>query len=157
MKHTEENIQSLLMKVSHRYFAMIFAQAAKLGLHPGQLPVLKILHDKDGISQTEIAEKLCNRPSSVTVSLKRMEKMGLVRRETDEKDQRVMRVYLTQKARDMIKIIPGTLEKNEKILLEGLNDTEICLLRRMLCQMLDNVRNLQKLEFQEFVKEDTQV
>ena len=40
-------------------------------------------------------------PATMTVTLKRMEKAGLVLREMDEHDQRILRVHLSEKGREM--------------------------------------------------------
>ena len=142
MDKAEESVQGLIMWIGHRYFAKGFGQTAAVGIHPGQLPILKLLYDRDGISQTEISRKLSNRPSTVTVSLKRLEKMDLVRREADRKDQRIVRVYLTDRARDLFRRIPAMLEANEKLLLEGMSEAEVCLLKRLLKQVLENMQRL---------------
>ena len=92
--------------------------------------MLKLLQREDGISQRSISKRLGIQPPTVTVSLKRMEKMELIRREPDEKDQRVLRVYLTEKGRTVITDVQKTLKKNEEKMLTGLTESEICLLKR---------------------------
>ncbi|WP_234702334.1 MarR family winged helix-turn-helix transcriptional regulator [Clostridioides difficile] len=52
---------------------------------------------KDGQSQKELADKRKVKASTTTVMIKRMEKAGLVERKQDEKDQRVSRIFLTDK------------------------------------------------------------
>lgn len=162
MDKAEESVQRLIMRIGHQYFVKGFGPAAAMGIHPGQLPILKLLYDRDGISQTEISRKLSNRPSTVTVSLKRLEKMNLVRREADRKDQRIVRVYLTDTARDLFRRVPAMLETNEKLLLEGMSEAEICLLKRLLKQILENMQRLPGQKDEPFCenmckKEDIQV
>ena len=48
-----------------------------------------LLYKNDGMSQKEMARALNLSPATMTVTLKRMEKAGLVLREMDEHDQRI--------------------------------------------------------------------
>ncbi|MCX7694510.1 MAG: MarR family transcriptional regulator [Caloramator sp.] len=87
-----------VIKVHHQYLHIILE---KLDLYPGQPPLLFTLYKNDGLSQREIADKLHIKPATITVMLTRMEKAGLITRRQDEEDQRISRVYLTQKGREM--------------------------------------------------------
>lgn len=81
----------------------------EIGVYPGQPPMLFILNQEDGQSQKELANKLKIKPSTITVMLKRMEKANLIVRKKDDKDQRISRVYLTEKGKkvceDTIKVV----------------------------------------------------
>ena len=72
-----------------------------MGLYRGQPPILGLLYQHDGMSQKEMAGALNLSPATMTVTLKRMEKAGLVRREMDEHDQRILRVHLSEQGRQM--------------------------------------------------------
>ena len=136
------SVQNLFVRLNRAYASKCFGQMAALGLHPGQIPMLKLLQREDGISQRSISKRLGIQPPTVTVSLKRMEKMELIRREPDEKDQRVLRVYLTEKGRTVITDVQKTLKKNEEKMLTGLTESEICLLKRFLRQMRENLQQM---------------
>lgn len=64
-------------------------------LHRGQLPVLEYIRGNPGCTQVQIAEALLVSPSSVAQSTKRMQRDGLLKKQTEE-DQRCNRLYLTQ-------------------------------------------------------------
>lgn len=139
---TEENsMQFLFMKLSHLYAKRAFQQLADTGVHPGQLPMVKLLGDEGGLSQREISQKLHIKPPTVTVSLQRMENAGLITRSLDEKDQRVSRIYLTGKGRKLNVEIAEIMRRNEELLFEGFTESEICLTKRFFKQM---IRNLEK-------------
>ena len=57
--------------------------------------VLCALWQEEGLTQTELAERLAVRPATVTNLLQRLERKGLVRRVPDADDQRVSRVFPT--------------------------------------------------------------
>ena len=67
------------------------------GVHPGQFFCLRVVSGRDGISQRELAEELHVAAPSVSRMLQGMERAGLVERRDDERDQRVTRVYLTER------------------------------------------------------------
>lgn len=142
MDGQEKSVQTLLFAVNHTYMAKCFGKASGMGVHPRQIPMLKILDRKDGVSQNELCKSLCIKPSTVTVSLKRMEKMQLVRREQDARDQRVIRVYLTDKGKDIIRQVGKVMRMYEQTMLMGLSEAEICLLRRMLEQIRANLEQI---------------
>lgn len=73
------------------------------GLPPAMGRTLDILAANDGATSRELAELLDVRPSSLTEMLDRMETAGLVTREADENDRRVVRVRMTEKCAAMAK------------------------------------------------------
>jgi len=135
-------VQSYFMKISHTYFSKCFSQMAEYGIHPGQMALLKLLYARNGLKQSEICKALNIKPSTAAVSVKRLEKSGLVERRPDEKDQRVSRVYITERTREAGLRVFELLMENEKMLLQGFNETEVCLLKRFLQQILDNMELL---------------
>ena len=64
---------------------------------------------------------------------------GFLFRKADEKDQRVSRIYLTEKGKQAKERGMKRVEENEKILLDGFSDAELCLLRRFLEQITENI------------------
>lgn len=137
----EKNIQNLLLELAHIYFLKVYNQLEEFGLHPGQVPVMKAIYHREGMSQRELADWLHIKPPTVAVSIKRMEKNGLVERRPDEKDQRVTRIYLTDYGREINGKIKHVLEENETALIAGFEEGEIYLFRRFFKQMIQNVRN----------------
>ncbi len=141
---TEERdgIQALLIRISHQYFANMYQQLSATGIHPGQIPMIRLLGKHDGLSQKEIAQMLRIKPPTVTVSLKRMENAGLIERRADTKDQRIVRIYLSAAGVDIYKKMKIMVDYNEKHLLKDFTESEMCLLQRFLKQMLENVEQI---------------
>lgn len=67
-----------------------------LDLKPAQLDVLMNLYRHPGMSQHDLARKLLVGRSNVTMLLPQLEKRTLLRRETDGKDRRILRLFLTR-------------------------------------------------------------
>lgn len=68
---------------------------APLGLKIGQLDVLMNILRHPGSSQQEVARKLLVGRSSITMLAPQLEEKGLIRREADSSDKRIMRLHLT--------------------------------------------------------------
>lgn len=63
MNEKEHSAEFLMMKLLHVYAAKTFHQLSHVNLHPGQMPMLNLLYQQDGLSQKEICSKLCIKPS----------------------------------------------------------------------------------------------
>lgn len=116
----------LLFRVSHRE-----GREHEHGHYRGQYRLLRLILENDGIIQRDLAEQMDMRPSSMTEILVRMEQMGLIRREPDEKDQRVVHVRLTDSGRTMAAEAAGAAEDLTGEMFKGMTDEEIAELLRL--------------------------
>lgn len=73
-----------------------------LGMKTAHLDMMMNIHRHPGLSQQELANKLLVGRSNITMLLPQMEKRGLVRRETDKRDKRVLRLFLTDEGEDVL-------------------------------------------------------
>ena len=83
-------------RACHALERTLAARLAPLGLKPAQLDVLMNLYRHPGLSQHELARRLLVGRSNITMLLPQLETRGLLRREGDEKDRRVLRLTLTE-------------------------------------------------------------
>lgn len=155
-KEMENSIQGLFMGITHQYFLKNFHVFSQWGLHPGQLPMLWLLGTKDGLSQREIAERLKIKPPTVTMTIRRLEKMELLYRKQDEKDQRVSRIYMTDKGRECFGKIREIMRRNEELMFLGFDETEICLIRRFFKQILENVKRISMEDYIDCERKENQ-
>lgn len=135
----EKSIQSLMMEISRMYMEKCFMKLKKLGIHPRQIPILAVLYKEDGCSQKELAAKLGVKPPTVTVSIQRLEKSGLLIRKQDEKDQRVRRIFLSEEGKKIINEGMQMAREGEKQILAGFSESELCLMRRFCMQIKENI------------------
>ena len=135
----ERSIQGMMMEISRMYMEKCFAKRKKLGVHPRQIPILAVLYKKDGCSQKELVKELGVKPPTVTVSIQRLEKSGLIIRRQDEKDQRVSRIYLSEEGRAIIKEGMQMAKEGEQQILAGFSESELCLMRRFCQQIKENI------------------
>jgi DNA-binding MarR family transcriptional regulator len=111
-----------------------------IGLHVGQEMLLMQLGIGDGLTQSELAEEICVQPATLTRSLDRLSRSGLVERRVDAVDQRVSRVYLTEAGRALGQSIEQVWDELEALSFAKLTGEERVLLRRLLLQVYANVQ-----------------
>jgi MarR family transcriptional regulator, organic hydroperoxide resistance regulator len=73
----------------------------EIGLHGGQIFVLNVLWNTDGQSQAEIVKQLNISAPTVYKMVIRLSETGFAEIRKDENDARIMRVYLTDKGREI--------------------------------------------------------
>lgn len=94
-------------------------------LHPSQLPILWAISQTERISQGQIARVLGVSRAAVAVSTKRMEKVGLVKRERSRGDQRRTLISLTPKGAEAARRAKWIQESILAKRLEGFTPEEI--------------------------------
>jgi DNA-binding MarR family transcriptional regulator len=138
-KLTSDSIGYLLVQTCKAHRALAEKLWSEIGLHVGQDMILRQLWPAEGCTQSELADRLCIQPATVTKMLQRMEQTNLIQRRGDPDDQRVSRVYLTDQGRALLQPYEEAWAKLEQYLLEGLSLEERVLLRRLLIQLQNNL------------------
>lgn len=134
-----ETMDFLLAVICHLHHARVHMLFESLGLYRGQPQILKALWEQEGLTQTNLAERLRNSPATTTKMLQRMEKAGFIQRRPDDSDQRVTRVYLTEMGRAVQKQVEMTFNTMDDETFANLTAEESTLLRRFLLQIRDNL------------------
>ncbi|ADZ69228.1 MarR family winged helix-turn-helix transcriptional regulator [Polymorphum gilvum] len=104
----------------------------RIGLHPGQELVLKVLADADGRTMSQLALALGVQPPTVTKMVTRLSAQGLVSRQVSESDGRLARVFLTEEGRGRIGAVDKAWKRLEKDAMAGLDDKDRKKLRKLL-------------------------
>lgn len=121
--------------VLHLHRRYVMKTLAERGAHPGQAFCLRLIGDRDGITQRDLAAELHLARPTVTRMLQSLEKAGAVVRRPDEADQRLTRVRLTPAGRAL-------LEDHRGIVSGYVNQTVATLPeedRRELARLLDEL------------------
>jgi DNA-binding MarR family transcriptional regulator len=137
---------SLFSQVSRLEHARAHELLDELGLYRGQHRVLRALWRQDGLTHTELGRHAHVRPSTISTTLQRMEKAGLVERKHDAEDQRVSRVYLTKAGRALQGSVEQAWRRLEDEMFDGLSLEERVLLRRFLLEMRENLMRVTQRE-----------
>ncbi len=137
----EESTQLLFGQVMHAYMQKSMAVFKEFRVHPGQAFLLKILNVQDGLSQKELAEHIGVKPPSITVMLKKLEAESHIEKKQDDKDQRITRIFITESGKKLAAKVNSALYEMEEQAFSNMTELEIMMLRRLLLQMKENLKN----------------
>lgn len=110
--------------------------------NPKLLFILRYEAEDMTLSQKEIADYAGIAPPTVAISLKRMEKSGLVRKVADENDMRRNKITLTEKGRILTEECQKEIIKIHKCVFKGFSDSELNLLCGFYRRMIHNLKAL---------------
>jgi DNA-binding MarR family transcriptional regulator len=96
----------------------------RLGISPAQMLLLIWIARCPGCRMGELAEGLGLTPPTVSVSVRRLERAGLLSREADTEDQRAIRLHLTERGQASHDRIMVFRRHKMQQLLSGLGDEE---------------------------------
>ena len=134
-----ESINFLLGMICRAQRTQMNEALTAIDLYAGQEMFLWHLWREDGLTQTQMVERMCVQPPTVSKMLERMEKAGLVTRRSDPEDSRVSRVYLTEQGRRSEQAVRDIWQNIEQRMTAGLSVEERILLRRLLLHVHENV------------------
>lgn len=113
---------------------------------------LALLYEQDGRTQDEMAETYAVDRAATTRSMQGLERKGLVRREMDDKDHRVRRVYLTEKAMQYRGAIRRMSEELASVLFEGMDEAAVAAFKTQTLDMSERLRRLNQARQQPYSK-----
>jgi DNA-binding MarR family transcriptional regulator len=133
---------TLFSRASRETKEAFVRQLRPYGVHAGQHFLLELLwNTQQDLTIGEIATHLAVEDPSITRTVQRMERQGLVKRYPHPTDARQVVVKLTQKGWDLQAIIPPLLAACEEQILANISDVERALFIRVLQQMLRNLEH----------------
>ncbi|HAA8894151.1 TPA_asm: MarR family transcriptional regulator [Listeria monocytogenes] len=108
------------------------------GLNIGQLRYLWTLYKEDGISQESMAKRFMVDKASVTRHIKRLEELGMIRREIDAKDRRIQRIFVTETGFQMHDLIEEVTAEWSALLTANFSEREKDDLMHLIGRLSDN-------------------
>ncbi|EAC9873456.1 MarR family transcriptional regulator [Listeria monocytogenes] len=108
------------------------------GLNIGQLRYLWTLYKEDGISQESMAKRFMVDKASVTRHIKRLEELGMIRREIDAKDRRIQRIFVTDTGFQMRDLIEEVTAEWSALLTANFSEKEKDDLMHLIGRLSDN-------------------
>lgn len=127
-------------QINKRHYRRIQAMLTKLGLYRGQPLLLAVLWEQEGYPHSELAELLGVTPATITKMAQRMEQAGFIERIPDADDQRISRVYLTEKGRAVRSQVDEVFRTLEEEMLAGFSQDEREQLLNLLQRVDENLR-----------------
>ncbi|GAB6093616.1 MarR family winged helix-turn-helix transcriptional regulator [Furfurilactobacillus curtus] len=107
----------------------------------GRGRLLKLIADHENVTQSELAELLDIRPSSLSEMLSKLANRGLIERQVDDDDKRITHVILTEAGAAIIKEREAAADAYLTDLFEGLDDDEITQLQTLLAKLDDSIKD----------------
>ena len=114
----------LTNEIARMYKLRVRIEAENLGVKNAYRALLSTLYVKDGGTQLSLAEKTGMKAPTISITLRKMEKEGLVRRVVDENDLRKTHVYLSDKGRETTERLNEGINGINNIFVEGMSDEE---------------------------------
>ncbi|MBK5933879.1 DNA-binding MarR family transcriptional regulator [Rhodovulum imhoffii] len=125
MTFSKEHSAGFVANHMARLFAHGLARRiAPLGLAPAQFMVLLELWQEDGLTQHDLVTRLDVEQATMSNTLRRMERDGLIVRRAHDHDRRARRICLTDKARALQAAAIRAAQDQNETALASLSDAE---------------------------------
>lgn len=139
-----EQVGGWVSRVYRRRFQLSEILLEQIGVGPGQVPILSQLSYHGELTQRELAEHTHVTAATISGTLKRMEKAGIVYRTDDNRDARVSIVRLTEKGKVVAEQARQQFIEADKEMLKGFTDAECEMLVDCLERMRTNIADALK-------------
>ncbi len=129
-------------KVVNSFEQLMVKDLSEEDAQPSQITCLRLLTERDGICQREIADALRISRARVTAIVQALEKAGAIRRERDENDGRLTRVFVTEAGRELDRQKGHIREARINQIFADMSTEERVELRRRLDDLTDRIQNV---------------
>lgn len=123
-----EEAKSLIKIINHIFrYTQFYTDNVlkKYNLSNGLYPYLLILSHNEGISQNALSKELCVDKAMSARTIKKLMELGYVRKESDSRDSRAYKLYLTQSAKDIIPEIKNNINEWIEFITRDSSDYEL--------------------------------
>jgi MarR family transcriptional regulator, organic hydroperoxide resistance regulator len=129
-----------VMRLHHRALGAMSARLKALGLSVAQFDLLSSLSEGEGISQSELAQKLYVTKGNVSGLVDRLVQSGLVERRAIAGDRRSYALHLTEEGRRLTDVGQGAQRGFVQETLGALPVQDIAELERIIISWRDKMR-----------------
>jgi DNA-binding MarR family transcriptional regulator len=146
-KRAESHVDSIAFLIGRAYYnyaGLLDRKLAELGLDQylavGSGPVLFALFEDDGCIIKDLVRRVRISPSTLTGTLERLKRSGVIQTRRDAADGRALRITLTPLGRSLEPKCRSLLRYLEQTLFRGMTAEEAQQLRALLVKATENVR-----------------
>ena len=134
-----ERIAHLTKEAWRGFVRTLSARLAEHGVSFGHWTFLRILWQRDGLTQRELSNEAGVMEPTTGAAIRAMEKLGYVTREQRSKNRKNVYVHLTAKGRALkVKLVPLAEEVNRRAI-RGVTSSDVQAARRALLSIIDNL------------------
>ena len=110
-------------------------QLAPMGLKGCHASYLEVICAEPGISQDQLARRICINKSNVARQIAVLEEDGFVLRQSSPSDKRIMELYPTERTLQLLPRIKSILTNWEEWLTQDLTEAEVAMVAQALVKM----------------------
>lgn len=125
--------------VSQLMYRDLLERLEPYGLTPFHYIVLCCLWEEDGLSASGIADKLKQLGATLTGVVDRMEERNLIYRERNPDDRRIVRIWLTDEGKQLMKVLPVAAVETIKKATVGISEIEQEAVLKLLTKIVHNL------------------
>jgi MarR family transcriptional regulator, organic hydroperoxide resistance regulator len=135
----DDRLAHLVKDASRAFMRALQMRLVEHDVSPGHWNFLRVLWERDGLTQRELSEEAGVMEPTTFSALKGMERAGYIERRQLPHNRKNVHVFLTPRGRALkAKLVPLAEEVN-RVAVAGLPAAEIGLLRRVLLALIENL------------------
>lgn len=131
-------------EASYMFGEYVCRELDRIGMRYSYRHIMKPLMDNESLTQLELVKITNLKAPTISITLRNMERDGIVRREKNDNDRRETHVFITDKGKKMYAKVLTALDKAEKTMLKGLSEKELKAMRVTLEKMSANLKSENK-------------
>ena len=135
----ESEIRTLLQTIAIQTRKNYAQKLRELGLHIGQELALFHLWEQEGLTQSQLRNKIGTEASTMSNMLRKLERDEIVYRTPDEQDHRITNDYLTKKGKQLKEPITQMWKEHEQEMFNGIESEKLQLLQDILQKVKSNL------------------
>lgn len=128
-------------EASHLYGEILREEMERIGMRYSYRYILQPLIENDSLTQLELVKITGQKPPTISITLRNMERDGIVERVKNDGDRRETHVSITEKGRKMFTKVLVAFEKAEKTILKGLTEKELSAMNSTIEKMIKNMKS----------------
>jgi DNA-binding MarR family transcriptional regulator len=135
----KERLAHVIREAARALVRALTLRLAEQGVSFGHWTFLRILWERDGLTQRELSEMAGVMEPTTFAALKAMEELGYVERRQLPPNRKNVYVHLTPQGRALKKKLIPLAEDVNKVATRGVKAEELATTRRVLVAMLENL------------------
>ena len=135
----KERLAHVIRETARALVRALTQRLAEHGVSFGHWAFLRILWERDGLTQRELSEMAGVMEPTTFAALRAMERLGYVERRQVPQNRKNVYVYLTARGRAVGRKLVPLAEDVNKVATRGVKAGDLATTRRVLLAMLDNL------------------
>ena len=135
----KERLAHIIREAARALVRALSLRLAEHGVSFGHWAFLRILWQRDGLTQRELSEMAGVMEPTTFAALKTMEALGYIERRQLPENRKNVYVHLTPQGRALRKKLEPLAEDVNKVATRGVKAEELATTRKVLLAMLDNL------------------